>query len=419
MRNNRPKTSRCEIPVPIKRLGTTLCEIDGNSVRKAARIVKISYNRLSEIRNKAVEAAKENDRPLDADENYENDPEHHRGPRHFYTQQEGDKICERIVSSPENRRKTSAQLRNDLELSCSISCLNQLMYNRGYSRKLSGWKPRLSKQQRDARRRFAKKYGEYNWRKAIFLDEVSIRKAEHRRERTWQAKKETFHKDVKQEKAESDEYSMGMMFGAIRYNYRGPNAFFFKETDEEREHLDALIEQENQDMEHMSHMMFFAERATAEHTYEQEKGRRMGGAFPKWETYWEKHKMKRGDRSKGGIDWIRYRETALRRLMPFAVAARADCGEVFVCEDGAPPYSPRWIAEFYHKWQVLKLLDWPANSPDLNPIEKAWDWCRKWIFDNRFSADNEEEAQEIWEKAWNALPIKKINEWIDAVPGIL
>ena len=37
--------------------------------------------------------------------------------------------------------------------------------------------------------------------------------------------------------------------------------------------------------------------------------------------------------------------------------------------------------------------DWPPRSPDLNPIEKAWGWCRRYLQNKQFVAHNREELE--------------------------
>nr|AHE80945.1 putative transposase [Tuber indicum] len=77
---------------------------------------------------------------------------------------------------------------------------------------------------------------------------------------------------------------------------------------------------------------------------------------------------------KGGIDWYIYRERILNPLLyPFTQQAIQDFPDrnIKIMEDNAP-------AHIHHYHNIprerlgLRKLVWPANSPDLNPIETIW-----------------------------------------------
>ena len=44
---------------------------------------------------------------------------------------------------------------------------------------------------------------------------------------------------------------------------------------------------------------------------------------------------------------------------------------MFLQQDNAPPHVSRATNKFFSK-KRLQVIDWPPNSPDLNPIENAW-----------------------------------------------
>ena len=73
----------------------------------------------------------------------------------------------------------------------------------------------------------------------------------------------------------------------------------------------------------------------------------------------------------------RYLEILRRRAQP----AMQRAGAKWFLQDGARPHVARsvkrWLAE--KKW---KVIDWPGNSPDLNPIENLWNWMKGQLADS-------------------------------------
>lgn len=69
--------------------------------------------------------------------------------------------------------------------------------------------------------------------------------------------------------------------------------------------------------------------------------------------------------------------------------------------------------------QGIRLIQWPAYSPDLDPIEKEWDWMKDWIDDHYPSKLNYDQLRRADKVAWDAVPNSFLQEQIDLMHGSL
>ena len=58
---------------------------------------------------------------------------------------------------------------------------------------------------------------------------------------------------------------------------------------------------------------------------------------------------------------------------------------------------------------------WPANSPDLNTIEKAWPWLKQ-STTIRGCPPSKAKLTKVWEQHWKDLPQEQIRKWVEAIP---
>ena len=63
----------------------------------------------------------------------------------------------------------------------------------------------------------------------------------------------------------------------------------------------------------------------------------------------------------------------------------------------------------------VRLLPWPGNSPDLNPVEHAWSYVTR-LRSNLPPSKTEEQAREAIQNAWATIPLKVIRGWIASLP---
>ena len=63
----------------------------------------------------------------------------------------------------------------------------------------------------------------------------------------------------------------------------------------------------------------------------------------------------------------------------------------------------------------MEVLQWPAQSPDLNPIEHLWHHLKKHVKNFKESAEKVTELQERTEEKWKEISQKKYQRLVKSM----
>lgn len=117
---------------------------------------------------------------------------------------------------------------------------------------------------------------------------------------------------------------------------------------------------------------------------------------------------------KGTMRQDQYKDVLQNRLIP-QLKEWFPNGEPFIfMQDGAPCHTARSVKAFLVQ-QSIPLLDWPGNSPDMNPIENVWELMKREVA--KVVITNKTQLLEKIIHVWNHHPQiqKTVQSCIDSI----
>lgn len=94
--------------------------------------------------------------------------------------------------------------------------------------------------------------------------------------------------------------------------------------------------------------------------------------------------------------------------------SQLDIGQQFILQDDNDPKHRSKLVTNWKKENNIKYIDWPSNSPDLNPIENIWALLKHKI--KKIYVKNITELKETILKCWNEIDDSHIQNTINSIP---
>ncbi len=107
-----------------------------------------------------------------------------------------------------------------------------------------------------------------------------------------------------------------------------------------------------------------------------------------------------------------YQEILEHFMLPSADKLYGDADFIFQ-QDLAPAHTAKGTKSWFND-HFVTVLDWPANSPDLNPIENLWGIVKRKMRDTR--PNNADELKATVKETWASIPPQQCHKLITSMP---
>jgi transposase len=122
-------------------------------------------------------------------------------------------------------------------------------------------------------------------------------------------------------------------------------------------------------------------------------------------------------RINGIMDGAKYKQILIHNLSPFLQDLSYENGfEPIFQHDNDPKHKSKKVKSWLDS-KNYSVLDWPSQSPDLNPIEQVWRQLKLAIYARGDKAQNLDDVLRIVQEEWDKLPVEDLRHLVASMPA--
>ena len=117
----------------------------------------------------------------------------------------------------------------------------------------------------------------------------------------------------------------------------------------------------------------------------------------------------------GRMDAEQYVTTLEGALLQSMKDSGIPADDVIFQQDNDPKHTSR-RAQIWFEEQDIKLLDWPAQSPDLSPIGHTWGHLKRCLSGYERAPTG---VHQLWDRVvveWGRISVEECQKWIESMP---